>query len=115
MIPESKDSNRCLDAGPKTVAVLRAELGDVQRFARTNARDRLRRHGHRDQRERPEDRARQSFKSEGVACCDACSTWPRCAASPWTDQLVELTITVWWSAVSRRCQHSRPSCAKCWP
>src|SRR5260370_7793966 len=36
MIPESKDSNRCLDAGPKTVAVLRAELGDVQRFARTD-------------------------------------------------------------------------------
>ena len=36
MTRESKAYNRCQDAGPKTVAVLRAELGDVQRFARTD-------------------------------------------------------------------------------
>lgn len=34
MIQELKGSNTSLDAGPKTVAVLRVELGDVQRFTR---------------------------------------------------------------------------------
>src|SRR2546423_770811 len=49
--------------GPKTLAVLRAELGDVQRFSRIDARDCLWGDGYRDQGERSQDRQSQTFQT----------------------------------------------------
>jgi transposase len=49
--PGGKGLQQVPEFGPKTTAVLRAELGDVQRFTRTDARDCLWGHGYRDQRE----------------------------------------------------------------
>lgn len=61
--PAVKGLQQVPEFGPKTVAVLRAELGDAQRFQRTDARDCLRRDGYRDQREREMERQSQAFQT----------------------------------------------------
>jgi hypothetical protein len=61
--PGVKGLQQVSEFGPKTVAVWRAELGDVQRFTRTDARDCLRGDGHRDQREREMEWQSQAFQT----------------------------------------------------
>jgi transposase len=65
--PGVKGLQHVPECGPKTLAVLRAELGDVQRFSRTDARDCLWGHGYRDQRERSRVKAKPNFPNAAVA------------------------------------------------
>jgi len=61
--PGVKGLQQVPEFGPKTLAVLRAELGDVQRFSRIDARDCLWGDGYRDQGERSQDRQSQTFQT----------------------------------------------------
>ena len=70
--PAVKGLQQVPEFGPTTTAVLRAELGDVQRFARTDARDCLWGYGYRDQREWSLERQSQAFQTrERVATTHA--------------------------------------------
>src|SRR6266568_4820097 len=72
--PGVKGLQQVPECGPKTLAVLRAELGDVQRFSRTDARDCLWGHGYRDQRERSVERQSQTFQTrQWLAATDVVS------------------------------------------
>jgi len=86
--------------GPKTVAVLRAELGDVQRFART---DEVIAYGGMDIEIKEsglwKGKAKRSKRGSGPAR-DGCSTWPRCAAFTWKVHPLGPTIITWWGAAS---------------
>ena len=61
--PGVKGLQQVPEFGPKTLAVLRAELGDVQRFSRIDARDCLWGDGYRDQGERSVERQSQTFQT----------------------------------------------------
>ena len=61
--PGVKGLQQVPEFGPKTLAVLRAELGDVQRFSRIDARDCLWGDGYRDQGERSQERQSQTFQT----------------------------------------------------
>jgi len=70
--PGVKGLQQVPEFGPKTLAVLRAELGDVQRFARTDARNCLWGDGYRDQRKWSVERQSQAFQTrEWLAATDA--------------------------------------------
>ena len=82
--------------GPTTVAVLRAELGDLTRFTRIDqvvayvGLDRA-------QSSRAANgKGRPSCPNTAAAECAASSTWPRCGAFTWKHLPLGLPTSAWW-------------------
>ncbi len=102
--PQVKGLQQIPEFGPKTVAVLRAELGDVQRFART---DEVIAYGGMDVEIKEsgvwKGRAKLSKRGSGPAR-DACSTWQRSAAFTWRAPLLAPTTIDWSSVASKKAQ-----------
>ncbi len=102
--PQVKGLQQIPEFGSKTVAVLRAELGDVQRFART---DEVIAYGGMDieikESGKWKGKAKLSKRGSGPAR-DACSISPPCAVFTWRVPLLVPTIIGWSSAVSKRAQ-----------
>ncbi len=102
--PQVKGLQHIPEFGSKTVAVLRAELGDVQRFART---DEVIAYGGMDveikESEQWKGRAKLSKRGSGPAR-DACSTWQRSAAFTWRAPLLAPTTIDWSSVASKKAQ-----------
>lgn len=93
--PAVKGLQQIPEFGTTTVAVLRAELGDVSRFARDSPGDCLRRLGYRDSKKVACGRARRSSPNAAAGCCDKCSIWRPCAAFTWKAPPSVPTIADW--------------------
>src|SRR6266566_5102511 len=94
--PKSKGMLGVPEFGPTTVAVLRAELGDLTRFTRIDqvvayvGLDRA-------QSSRAANgKGRPSCPNTAAAECAASSTWPRCGAFTWKHLPLGLPTSAWW-------------------
>jgi transposase len=100
--PQVKGLQQIPEFGPKTVAVLRAELGDVHRFART---DEVIAYGGMDIEIKEsgwwKGKAKLSKRGSGPTR-DGCCIWPLYAAFTWSILLLEPTTLVWLSAASKK-------------
>ena len=94
--PKAKGMLSVPEFGPTTVAVLRAELGDLTRFTRIDQvvayvgldRARSNRAGN--------GKGRPSCPSTAAAECVASCTWPRYGAFTWKHLPLGLTTSAWW-------------------
>jgi transposase len=103
--PQVKGLQQIPEFGTKTVAVLRAELGDVQRFACI---DEVIAYGGMDIEIKEsglwKGKAKLSKRGSGPTR-DGCCIWPLYAAFTWRIPLLEPTTIVWSSAVSKKARH----------
>jgi transposase len=93
--PGTKGLRQMPELGPKTVAVLRAELGEVKRFART---DQAVAYAGMDvaikESGKWKGKAKLSKRGSG-STRDKYSTWPPSAAFTWQDLLLEPIMPLW--------------------
>jgi transposase len=101
--PGAKGLKQMPELGPKTVAVLRAELGEVDRFAYTDQAVAY---------EGLDVQIKESGKFKGKAKLSKrgsgstlvrCSTWPPCVVFVWRTPPLVPIIIISWSVGSRRC------------
>jgi transposase len=94
--PKAKGMLSVPEFGPTTVAVLRAELGDLTRFTRIDqvvayvGLDRAR------SNRAANGKGRPSCPSTAAAECAASCTWPRYGAFTWKHLPLGLTTSAWW-------------------
>jgi len=94
--PKAKGMLGVPEFGPTTVAVLRAELGDLTRFTRIDqvvayvGLDRAR------SNRAANGKGRPSCPSTAAAECAASCTWPRYGVSAWKHPPLGLTTSAWW-------------------